>query len=392
MKKLATALGMVLILVGTMSVLLWRQLESERARNAETLAHVTTLESMPAVYAPATPNVAGAEAPVALSAATQSGTGPGTPTATGQSSARGANPLAAQIEQLRNSAEGREFQQVMMRRMLEEQYPDVAKELDLSPEKAGKLLDLLAKQRADLGSDLLSQQTGGAGDRAAREESARALARKEQAYEAELATLLGDSYKKFKEYQDEAASRQRAQYARQETESLRKAIDSGGAPLTDAQFQYLNSALASEQKRIEATSGGLNMQQQVQRMAEDNRRLVEVAAAHLNHRNSFCPRAPWMRTAMCSGRGRNSRSRRSASTHPAMRRRRNCLHCATISALRAMSSCRPPVTGRTTAPWWTPASLPRAGRVASRRCDAPSRMPTFSSCMPPACAVCASTS
>jgi hypothetical protein len=282
MKKLATALGMVLILVGTMSVLLWRQLEAERARNAEALIHVTALESMAADHVAATPGGAGAEAPVELSAATPSGPGPGTLAAAGQSSPRGSNPLAAQIEQLRNSAEGREFQQIMMRRMLEEQYPDLAKELDLSPEKAGKLLDLLAKQRADLGSDLLGQQTGGAGDRAAREESARALARKEQAYEGELATLLGDSYKKFKEYQDEAASRQRAQYARQETESLRKAIDSGGAPLTDAQFQYLNSALASEQKRIDATSGGLNMQQQVQRMAEDNRRLVEVAAAHLN--------------------------------------------------------------------------------------------------------------
>jgi hypothetical protein len=281
MKKLATALGMLLILVGTMSILLWRQLETERARNAETLLHVTALESMPADYVAATPGGAGAEAPVALSAVTPSDAGPGTPAAAGQSSPRGSNPLVAQMEQLRNSAEGREFQRVMMRRMLEEQYPDLAKELDLSPEKAGKLLDLLAKQRADLGSDLLGQ-VGGAGDPAAREESARALARKEQAYEAELATLLGDTYQKFKQYQDESASRQRAQYARQETESLRNAIDAGGAPLTDAQFQYLNSALASEQKRIDATSRGLNMQQQVQRMAEDNRRLVEVAAAHLN--------------------------------------------------------------------------------------------------------------
>ncbi len=275
MKKLATGLGVTLVIIGIAAVYLWRELDTQRQLNAAAVTRVTALESMHPAESVVASGVAGMQAAAVMPApAAQAGQVSTAPAARGQSASRSANPLLAQAGQLRNSPEGREFQRVMMRQMLEQQYPDLAKTMNLSPENAGKLLDLLVKQRIDLAADRLSLQPG--------EEMARSLARKEQAYEAELSAMLGSSYTKWQEYQRTAMERQQAEYARVEREDMRNAISSGNAPLTDAQFQYLDSALAAEQKRIDQESRGMSLQQQLQRMPETNRRLAEVAAAHLN--------------------------------------------------------------------------------------------------------------
>jgi hypothetical protein len=52
--------------------------------------------------------------------------------------------------------------------------------------------------------------------------------------------------------------------------------------LSDAQFEPLAAALAVEQQRIDQDSRGLSMQQQLQRITEDQRRLADVATVYLN--------------------------------------------------------------------------------------------------------------
>ena len=63
---------------------------------------------------------------------------------------------------------------------------------------------------------------------------------------------------------------------------------------------------------------------------------------------SSCRPAPSTRIATCSALARSSPTRRSASTRHATPPRSSCSRCATTSASRATSSCRPPVTAPTT--------------------------------------------
>jgi hypothetical protein len=91
--------------------------------------------------------------------------------------------------------------------------------------------------------------------------------------------------------------------------------------------------------------------------------------------------------------GPSSPTRPSASTRPATPARRSSSRCATTWASRATSSCRPPATAPTTAPWSMPVAFQR--RQGARRGHGEAqrhRRRTAGNCTPPACAACASTS
>lgn len=285
MKKLAMVLGATFLIISIVAANLWRELRTQNEQNSQMAMRVAAVESaqlaqvaMSRPPEPATPPPA---ADSALSMAVQ--TAPAdtaAPAAREQPARRDTNSLIAGLQQSMDTPEGREFARTMMRMMLAQEFPDLAKEMNLSPEEAEKLLDLLAARRVDLGTGLQAGRS--TRDPAAREEMSRALADRERAFEAELVAILGDNYPKWAEYQRSAADRQREGYARQQVEQLRNAVSSSSNPLGDAQFQLLNTALAEEQRRIDQDSRGLTTQQQLQRLTEDNRRLAEVAAAHLN--------------------------------------------------------------------------------------------------------------
>jgi hypothetical protein len=105
---------------------------------------------------------------------------------------------------------------------------------------------------------------------------------KEQAHEAELLALLGERYPKWKEYERTAGQRQQEEWARREAEQLRSAVSPAGNALNDAQFQSLHAALKAEEQRINQEPGSQSMQQEVQRMTETHRRLIDVASGYLN--------------------------------------------------------------------------------------------------------------
>lgn len=284
MKKLAMGLGASLVVVGFAAMHLRQELHAQREENAAGMVRVAALESAYSTGSiaarPATDGIqTGALIPATAAHAEPV---PAAPAGHDQSAARNVDPLRAQLEQLQNNPQFLDMQRMMMRQMLEEEFPDLAKEFHLSKEKAGKLLDLLAKQRMDLAADSMSQMRGGDQDRAAREERERNRVQKEKAFEAELKALLGDDYAKWDKYEGAASQRQRDEYVRMEREELRHALNADGAPLTGPQFEQLHAAITAEQGRIDRESGGLSLKQHMQRLPEFNRRLVDVAASHLN--------------------------------------------------------------------------------------------------------------
>jgi hypothetical protein len=284
MKKLAIVLGATLMVVGIAGMHLWQELRAQREQNRTEIARVTALESEHSKdLGVAQPASGGLQAATWNHAtATQTEQHSAVPATRDQSATRNGNPLRAQMEQLQNNPQFQEMQRIMLRQMLEEEFPDVAKDFHLSKEKAGKLLDLLAKQRMDLVADSMGLQRNGNPDRAAREEQQRRSAERGKAFEAELKALLGDDYAKWDEYEDAASERQQEEYALMAKEDFRHAITADGALLTDPQFEHLNAAIAAEQRRIERESGVLTLRQHMQRLPEFNRRLVDVAAPHLN--------------------------------------------------------------------------------------------------------------
>ena len=87
------------------------------------------------------------------------------------------------------------------------------------------------------------------------------------------------------------------------------------------------------------------------RALHDGRGLAAVSSQRRGARASCRRRARWTPTVTCSVPARAFPTPRSASTRPATRRRPSCGACGTTSDSTATSSCRPPVTAPTTAPW-----------------------------------------
>lgn len=271
---LATAAGIV-------AVYQTLQLRSEREQNRELLARVATLESarplQQTMALPAAPAITPEDpaAPAGQAVA---------PPAARKPAERAANPLMAGMQQMMNSPEGQEFTRSMTRAMLPQMYPDLAKELNLTPAEAEKLFDLLAKHQNDLGMESMGLLGGGPQDPAAMQDMMRKVDEKQRANEAELAAALGSKYPQWQEYQS-------TQAARQEVNQLREALSSTDTPLTAAQSKSLITAFTTEQKRIDqeqrvaASSTARNspnmMDDELQRATDHQRRFVDVAANHL---------------------------------------------------------------------------------------------------------------
>jgi hypothetical protein len=268
--------------VGAAAVYLWQQLASERSLNAELNDRVMALEvaQQAAALSPApAPSIAteggAAAAPVAPP-----------PAAAKKGQADANNPaagIAAVAKEMLSTKAGQDMTRTMMRSMVTQQYPDLGKELGLTPEQASELLDTLTRQMVDASSQSMDLLAGNGGPDAMRE-----LQRKSEEIQknndAEISSLLGSKYPKFQEYQGTMA-------ARQQVTQLQNALSTSGVTgLSDAQKQGLITALGAEQQRIQqdarnappAARGGNYLDQQLQQASEQSRRLVNAASAYLN--------------------------------------------------------------------------------------------------------------
>jgi hypothetical protein len=275
-KALAAILAVALVALGVTGGNLWRDLRAERVHNRELAAGPQPVQvapgPAPASPAPGQPVLPAAPvevpegvpaAPVARSVAPQTGT------------------VIESTRQLLASPEGQEFQRTMMRTVLAQQYPDLETALGMTAEQAAGLLELLGKHAiadAAVQQELLAEPE----DPAERAAMYRRMDARERANEREIEELLGSRYQQWQEYQRAASNRQRDQMQRQQSQLLRAAVSSERNPLSDAQFESLSAALTAEGRRMDEASIGQSMRQQLDGVAERNRRMAAVAADYLN--------------------------------------------------------------------------------------------------------------
>jgi hypothetical protein len=289
MKKLAAALAVVALGLGVGALYLWQQLNDERGHSADLQAQINAMDaaqksSAAALTAPPAGTPPGNQ-PVAATAANAAPT-PASAPAKSAAPARTGSALATGAKELMSTPEGREMMRGQLRLMLPARYPDIAQELNLSPDQVDKLFDLLAKQQVELSADSIDLLGGGNADPAAVQQMQRKLQEKQQANEVEIQQLLGDKYPQWQDYQGTLA-------ARQQVSSLQSVLNAGGNGLSQAQSKSLTAALAAEQKRIseeqrsappppQGSSRQDLLELQLQKATENNKRLVDVASAQLD--------------------------------------------------------------------------------------------------------------
>lgn len=305
MKKLLLGCAGLALFASVMSVMLWRDLRTERELSAALQSRLAEAEARttPAVLPAATAR------PAAATAATTA------PINTSRSEPNIIQPLpAAQNAQtfvpnvgvtqrdLLKDPEYRRARLAQLRMSLPETNPGLAEELGLSPEQADRLFDLLAENQLEMSTNIgVALRPNGEIDQALVQEMQRQRQELQTKHEATLAAMLGDArMSKLQDYQQTLGSRQRVL-------QLGRTLGAQGQPLANAQIGPLAEVMAAEQKRQqqdqqamqrELRAGpqqgpGSQMDPQTQarlleenfrRQAESNRRLIDAMAPHLTAR------------------------------------------------------------------------------------------------------------
>jgi hypothetical protein len=175
-----------------------------------------------------------------------------------------------------------------MRLRMPDIYPGLAEALGLSPEQSDKFFDLLLQGELDQASNNIVPGPDGLIDTAQLQAQQMAQREAKAKQEAALASMLGNAgYARWQEYQQ-------TQSARQQVNQLGRTLAAAGMPLTSAQMKPLIDAVVAEQSRlredrratlINAPARTLQASEvALDRQAESNRRILDVAAGHLDAR------------------------------------------------------------------------------------------------------------
>lgn len=299
MKKLLLACAGLALFASVMSVMLWRDLRAERELNAGLQARLAEAEAMaprPVALPPAT-----SRPPVVASVADARPE----PASTEQRPAPVAQPVYVTSINQRDMMKDPEFRKarlVQLRLQMPERYPGLAEYLDLSPEQADRLFDQLAENELEMMNvTALIIGANGQIDQAQAQEMARQQQQMRAQQDAALGAVLGDARMgQWRDYQQ-------TQGARQRVTQLGRTLEGMGMPLTAAQRRPLTEAMVAEQMRqqqeqlaisreLRATlaqnPGGQPdpqtqarlQEENYRRQVESNRRLLDIASAHLTAR------------------------------------------------------------------------------------------------------------
>jgi hypothetical protein len=285
MKKLAVLILAVGVLaVGILAARQWQSLDEERERGTQLRERVTALEAAQLAAAAASPLPSSAILPVGAPLQPK----PTDAMATAASAAsQVAAPAAANapvtLAEAVLSPQNLEMTRSMMRMMLPQQYPDIARDLNLSAAEVEKLFDTIARQQMNLGMGSMDLFTGGQLDPAALQEMQRKMQQQQKADDAELAAMLGSKYSQWQDYQGTAA-------ARQQVEQLQAALDADNR-LSEAGRKSVIAALAIEEGRaqreekdtmqLEGRTTQEILENQLKRTVEVNQRRLQAASPHL---------------------------------------------------------------------------------------------------------------
>ena len=241
--------------LGTASAYLHSQLKAERERTSALAARVTELEHAGAVSATAPvlnpfstlPNATVAPPPAApsrpaavIGSVSFTAASPVDPSSDdGKRQRQIQEMFARQQRALLKDPEYREAMRSQQRIGLSNAYPDLARELGISADKADKLLDLLVDQQLQSMGDM----SFGNNDPATMEAMSRRAQERYQNSQAQINNLLGsDGMQRWQEYQSNGGTRWRVQ-------QLSSALDAAGSPLRDDQRQPLHQILADSEKQ-----------------------------------------------------------------------------------------------------------------------------------------------
>jgi hypothetical protein len=282
-KLAATGLAVGVVAVGLAAAMQWRDLRGEQAQGAQLRERVSALEAAQLAAAgnppPATLPVAGMPQPAPAAVPVASTAGPAPDPQPSASAASGAQPPTTMAQAL-SDPRTLEMTRAVMRNMLPQQYPDIAKDLNLSATEVEKLFDTLARQQMDAGTGgALDLFAGGELNAAAIQEAQRKMQQQQKAHDAELAALLGSRYPLWQDYQGTAS-------ARSQVDQLQAALGPDNR-LSDAARKSVITALAVEEGRIqrderEVMLQGRNTQEffenQINRATELNQRRIAAAS------------------------------------------------------------------------------------------------------------------
>lgn len=297
-RSIAVLAGATALFAST-SAYLWKQERAGRERNAELSARVQELERH------SSRSKSLAMLPPGQPAPPDSGIAPPQQTAQERSALTHASPhietnvpvafgthdgFLADNSKLMSDPEYRNLMRAQSRWMLAERYAGLRDALQLRPDEANKLLDLLADQEANMMANMLPMQDQQPDPKALQEWQQQAE-RQQRNDEAQIAALLGDAkMRQWKEYQS-------SEGARMQVNHLRQVLADSSEPLRQDQVQPLVKAIAAEQaRRMENTQGTAPAEprqisraeeiEQLERAVADeirsNERLHDTATQHLS--------------------------------------------------------------------------------------------------------------
>jgi hypothetical protein len=264
-KASSAILGIALIAVSGAALHFWRELEASKRQIAISTSEVQERQHLTGVSPTPTPEQTSAVAGQPSQATTES-----RPSEHPDNSALVAESREAVLTQLA-SPEGKASRASNMRHRQASANPDVDEALGLTTTEAEKLFDLLAMQRMR-SMETVSVQPENAHDREER------LRKQREAEDAELQTLLGSKFPKWKDYQEN-------RYAWEQRSDLRTVLDAAGIPLTRTQEGAIINALSTEQRRInqarDSTARG-NSDNLNEYTPENRQRLLDAVAQYLS--------------------------------------------------------------------------------------------------------------
>ncbi|HLA74274.1 MAG TPA: hypothetical protein VK624_22425 [Steroidobacteraceae bacterium] len=278
----STILMLVIMLAGAASAAtLWQQLRVERDTNAALHARLTALEhdsaavatsvSKPAVPLPAEPDV-----PRAMKTVAEPPSAPSPPAAQFD--------YMRQQQQLLKNPDYRKALRDQRRQYLEFSFRDLAKVLNLTPEKAAAVFDLMADQFVE-SMNLRWQAQRPAGNAVGRDLQRVAEERQRKADE-DMERLLGAAnMTRLQEFRETLSSRT-------EVNMLRNELSAGPDPLRDDQYQPLLDIVHAEEQQMNrelqelyagdpTASGKSHDTIQTELAVAANRRIVEAAKSIL---------------------------------------------------------------------------------------------------------------
>lgn len=272
----------------------WLQLRAERAATAALQAQLeATLANQKVQTAAARID---AELPVptppAAPAAAAAAAAPAPPKAEATGDSRSAaSPIRGLSDAvLLQDPEYRKARLAMLRASLEQAYPLLAEEMELTAEEVERLFTLLAETQLDM----TAQTATSSATDPQLEQTAAQIRRNLRAARGQesgsLRALLGDArYSQWQEYQHTRGTRLQAS-------SFANAMAQAGAPLDSTQLRTLTAAMISEEKAMhqallalgrsvntESAESRAQAQEALRiRQAESNQRILDAAAPRLN--------------------------------------------------------------------------------------------------------------